>query len=163
MCITLPLSQEEQSREEDRQKRLGEQRRKLEAEQAVAANQFLSLFGEVSVLSTGRPILKLDTFNKCHNFTVCYWNMSVPLSPTLSLFPSPPSLPLIPPTPSCQMIDDEGEEKEATDGKDSKKSEVKRDTTHAPDLLEGPSVDHISEFNETEYRWKYVYSKHTSN
>ena len=36
------------------------------------------------------------------------------------------------------MLDEEGEEKEETDGE---KVEVKRDTSHAPDLLEGPSVN----------------------
>ena len=42
------------------------------------------------------------------------------------------------------MIDDEGEEKEDQDGGE-KKAEVKKDTSHAPDLLEGPSINQMSE------------------
>ena len=44
------------------------------------------------------------------------------------------------------MIDDEGEKDEPDHG--DKRSEVKRDTSHAPDLLEGPSVNHTSECSE---------------
>lgn len=36
------------------------------------------------------------------------------------------------------MLDEEGEEKDEVDGE---KMEGKRDTSHAPDLLEGPNVN----------------------
>ena len=42
------------------------------------------------------------------------------------------------------MIDDEGDEKEDQDGGE-KKADIKKDTSHAPDLLEGPSINQISE------------------
>ena len=45
------------------------------------------------------------------------------------------------------MIGDDGEEKDEPDVGKSKRSEVKRDTSHARDLLEGPSVNQTSEIN----------------
>ena len=42
------------------------------------------------------------------------------------------------------MVDDEGERDEAEYFRE-RKPELKRDTNHAPDLLEGPSINHSRE------------------
>ena len=38
------------------------------------------------------------------------------------------------------MLDEEGEEADGAD----KRSEIKKDTSHAPDLLDGPSINQTS-------------------
>ena len=48
---------------------------------------------------------------------------------------------------SHQMVGDEGEDKDEPDVVRDKRSEVKKDTSHARDLLEGPSINHTSEIS----------------
>ena len=56
-----------------------------------------------------------------------------------------------------QMLDGDGDDTEETG---AEKDEVKKDTSHAPDLLEGPSINQTSKYNNQAdmYVQTYVYT-----